>query len=115
MNSPEMNDDAPPVPSVLVVLCTCPPDRAEEIAAALVEQRLAACVNVTPPLSSIYRWQGKVERDEERLLVIKTSRHRWHELHEQLAAMHPYEVPEIIALPLAAGAESYLRWVEESL
>ncbi len=100
---------------LLVVLCTAPPDRAEALAEALVERRLAACVNVTGPIRSIYRWQGRVEREEERLLVIKTSRRRWPELREGLARLHPYEVPEIIALPLADGAPAYLRWVEESL
>jgi periplasmic divalent cation tolerance protein len=110
-----MNDHASPVPSMLVVLCSCPPAQADSIARKLVERKLAACVNVTSPVHSIYFWRGKLEEDEERLLVIKTTPARWPELAQALAGLHPYEVPEIIALPVYAGAESYLRWVEESL
>ncbi len=110
-----MNQNVPPVSSLLVVLCTCPPARAEEIATALVEQRLAACVNIGGPVRSIYRWQGKVEKEEEELLIIKTTPRRWPGLRDTLARLHPYDVPEIIALPVTDGHPDYLRWAEESL
>ncbi len=110
-----MNTPISQAPSLLVVLCTCPPEAAERLAATLVENRLAACVNITGTVRSVYHWQGKVQKEEERLLVIKTTPARWQALEQKLAEVHPYEVPEIIALPVHRGAESYLRWVEESL
>lgn len=99
----------------LVVFCTVP-DAAigERIAEALVEERLAACVNLVPGLTSVYRWEGKVQREAEVLLVIKTRAGRVEALMQRLKALHPYEVPEILALPVAAGSEAYLRWIEEN-
>ena len=88
---------------------------AERIARALVERRLAACVNVVPKVVSVYRWKGEVSRDEELLLVIKTRRERLEALREALVGMHPYEVPELVALPVEAGHEPYLAWVDESV
>jgi periplasmic divalent cation tolerance protein len=100
----------------MVVLSTVgTAEDAERIARALVEQRLAACVNVVPGLVSIYRWKGKVERDDERLLVIKTRRERFAALREALAALHPYEVPEILALAVEEGSSAYLGWLDESV
>jgi periplasmic divalent cation tolerance protein len=100
----------------LVVLSTVgSAEDAERLARELVERRLAACVNVVPGLVSIYRWQGRVERDEERLLVIKTRGERFEALREALVALHPYEVPEILALPVAAGSQPYLDWLDDSL
>jgi periplasmic divalent cation tolerance protein len=87
---------------------------AERIARALVEGGLAACVNVVPEVTSIYRWKGSVEREEERLLVIKTTRDRFEALRLALVQLHPYEVPELIALPIQAGHEPYLAWLQES-
>lgn len=87
---------------------------AERIARALVEGGLAACVNVIPQVISIYRWKGSVEREDERLLVIKTTRDRFEALRQALVELHPYEVPELIALPIQAGHEPYLAWLEES-
>ncbi|MBK8338426.1 MAG: divalent-cation tolerance protein CutA [Sterolibacteriaceae bacterium] len=89
------------------------PDRAaaESLAHALVERRLAACVNILTPCRSVYRWQGAVEQADEVPLLIKTTRARYAELEAALGALHPYEVPEIIALPLAAGLPAYLDWV----
>lgn len=110
-----MNEPASQVPSLLVVLCTCPPEAAERLATTLVENRLAACVNITGPVQSVYHWKGELQKEEERLLVIKTTPARWPALEQKLAQAHPYEVPEIIALPVHQGAENYLRWVEESL
>jgi len=88
---------------------------AERIARALVERRLAACVNVVPGLVSIYRWKGSVERDEERLLVIKTRVDAVEALREALVAMHPYEVPELVVLPVEAGHAPYLAWIADSV
>ena len=101
--------------SHLVVLCTAPDAAlAERIAIALVEERLAACVNLVPGVKSIYRWQGKLQRDAELLLVIKTSAARLAALTTRVQALHPHEVPEIIALPITAGARPYLDWITES-
>lgn len=99
----------------LVVLSTVPDHgTATGIARALVEARLAACVNVVPGLTSIYRWEGAVHEDAELLLVIKTRRALFDELARALSAAHPYEVPEIVALPLAGGGAKYLAWLAES-
>ena len=96
----------------LVVLVTAPtPERAAEIARALVEERLAACGNVVPGVRSIYRWQGKVEDESEALLVLKTTRARFEALRERVLALHPYQVPEVIALPVEAGSAAYLAWI----
>ena len=97
----------------LLVLTTCPDDAAaDRIALALVEQGLAACVNRLAPISSIYRWQGKVERATEVPLLIKTTRERYGSVEQAILHLHPYDVPEIIALPIAAGHAAYLRWIE---
>jgi len=88
---------------------------AERIARALVEQRLAACVNVVPGLVSLYRWKGELQRDEERLLVIKTRRERYAALQQALQSLHPYELPEIVALPVEAGSPAYLAWIDENV
>jgi periplasmic divalent cation tolerance protein len=88
---------------------------AERIARALVERGLAACVNVVPAVTSIYRWKGKLEQDEERLLVIKTGAERYPALREALVALHPYEVPEVLALPVADGHPPYLEWLDASI
>lgn len=96
----------------LVVLVTVPtPERAAEIARALVGEKLAACGNVVPGLRSIYRWEGKVQEDEEALLVLKTPRDRFEALRDRVLALHPYEVPEVIALPVEAGSAAYLAWI----
>ena len=96
----------------LVVLVTAPtPERAAEIARALVEERLAACGNVVPGLRSIYRWEGKVQDDAEALLLLKTTRARFEALRDRVLALHPYQVPEVIALPVEAGSAKYLEWI----
>ena len=97
----------------LVVLSTVgKAEDAERIGRALVEGGLAACVNVLPAVTSIYRWKGKLEKEEERLLVIKTRADRFEALREALVALHPYEVPEVLALPVAAGHPPYLEWLD---
>jgi periplasmic divalent cation tolerance protein len=88
---------------------------AEAIARRLVEERLAACVNVVTGVRSFYRWKGKIENSPEWLLVIKSSRGRFEELRAALEKLHSYEVPEAIALPVVEGAENYLNWMEGEL
>lgn len=96
----------------LVVLCTCPNDGvARELAGRLVENRLAACVNILPEIRSIYRWQGELQEDGEALMIIKTTRDVYPALEAWLLEAHPYDVPEAIALPLEAGSRSYLEWI----
>jgi periplasmic divalent cation tolerance protein len=100
----------------IVILCTCSgADEAERLARTLVEARLAACVNVIPQVRSYYRWQGVLESADEYLLAIKSSRARFHELREALAKLHSYKVPEILALPVVAGSEAYLGWLDANL
>jgi periplasmic divalent cation tolerance protein len=97
---------------VRVALATAPDgETAARIARALVEERLAACVNLVPAVRSIYRWQDRVEEAGEVLLVIKTRAERVDALAARLRALHPYELPELVALPVAAGLASYLDWV----
>ena len=99
----------------VIVMTTLPADaEAAPFAHALVEARLAACVNVLPVMDSIYRWEGKVEQDRERQLVIKTSRWCLVALWERVRELHSYEVPEFIVLPIVDGNDAYLRWVGES-
>lgn len=98
----------------LLVLVTVPSvAEGERIGRALVEGRHAACVNVVPGLRSIYRWQGAVERAEEALLLAKTTREAFDGAAAAVRALHPYSLPEIIALPLAAGLAAYLAWIDE--
>ncbi len=97
----------------LLVLTTCPDDAvADRIALALVEQGVAACVSRFAPVASIYRWQGKIERATEVPLLIKTTRERYGDVEQAIRHLHPYELPEIIALPITAGHAGYLRWIE---
>ena len=99
-----------------MVFSTCPDaTTASEIATALVEQNVAACVNIVSGVHSIYRWEGKLETSEECLLLIKTRGDGYSALEEMILALHPYEVPEIIALPLAAGLAAYLGWIDAAL
>jgi periplasmic divalent cation tolerance protein len=100
------------VESLLVV--TNLPDResAEKLAALLIERRLAACVNILAPCSSVYRWRGEIQRDEEHPLLIKTVKNRYAELEAAIRACHPYELPEIIAVSITHGLPAYLQWVE---
>lgn len=88
---------------------------AERIARALVERRLAACVNVVPGVVSVYRWQGELQRDQEWLLVMKTRAEALEPLREALVSLHPYQLPELVAWPIAGGHEPYLRWLDASL
>jgi periplasmic divalent cation tolerance protein len=85
----------------------------EKIARTLVDERLAACVNIVSPIHSIYRWQDQVQEDQEVLLVAKTSSATLEQLMTRVKQLHSYQVPEIIAVPIVAGAESYLQWIDE--
>ncbi len=97
--------------SLLVV--TNLPDRAsaEKLAALLIERRLAACVNLLAPCGSVYRWRGEIQRDEEHPLLIKTAQDRYAEVEALIHANHPYELPEIIAVPIVRGLPAYLHWI----
>ena len=97
----------------IVVLSTCgSAEEAERIARRLLEDRLAACVNVIPQIRSYYRWQGKIEDATEHLLLIKTSREAFEPLRAVLESSHSYELPEVLALPVIAGSANYLAWIE---
>jgi periplasmic divalent cation tolerance protein len=100
----------------IVVLVTCGSVKeARTIARALVERKLAACVNILPSaVESIYRWKNKVESAKEFLLMIKTTRKRFTALESEVRRLHSYDVPEIIALPVASGSREYLNWIAES-
>ncbi|MDE2196801.1 MAG: divalent-cation tolerance protein CutA [Gammaproteobacteria bacterium] len=99
----------------LVTLCTCPDrESAERIGTVLVDERLAACVNLLPGLTSIYRWQGAVCRQPECLLLIKTTAACFQALNARVRSLHPYTVPEIIALPIRDGDPDYLHWLNEN-
>jgi periplasmic divalent cation tolerance protein len=99
----------------IVTMCTVPDrESGERIAHALVEERLAACVNLVPGLTSVYRWQGKVEKEAECLLIIKTGVSRFEVLKQRIKALHPNDLPEIIALPIIHGDAAYLNWITES-
>ena len=96
----------------LIVITNCPDEEtANAIALAVVEERLAACVNILPRVQSIYRWQGSVESAAEIPLLIKTTARNYPALEARITALHPYDVPEIVALPLARGLPAYLNWV----
>jgi periplasmic divalent cation tolerance protein len=96
----------------IVVLSTCAsPEEAEKIARALVEKKLAACVNILPAVRSIYRWKNAIEDDQETLLLIKSSRALFNELRAEIERLHSYEVPEAIAIPIVDGMERYLEWM----
>jgi periplasmic divalent cation tolerance protein len=100
------------VEDVLIVYSTFPnADKAAEVARTLVEERLVACVNIVPAVRSIYRWEAAVQDDVEALAIIKTSRVQLEALSQRIVQLHPYELPEVVALPVAAGHAPYLAWV----
>jgi periplasmic divalent cation tolerance protein len=99
----------------VIVMTTLPEDAdSTTFAHALVEARLAACVNLLPVMESVYRWEGNIDQERERQLVIKTSRLNLAALWDRVRELHPYEVPEFIVLPIVDGNDAYLRWVGES-
>jgi periplasmic divalent cation tolerance protein len=102
--------------TAFVCFCTCPdPAVAHRIADTLVQEHLAACVNVLPGLRSVYRWQRGIHCDDEVLLLIKTTRDRVDALGARLTALHPYELPELVAVEVAGGLAAYLSWIEEAV
>jgi periplasmic divalent cation tolerance protein len=106
--------DGPPDP--LIVLSTFPsPEQAAEVARVLVDEALAACVNLVPAIRSIYRWEGKVEDATETLAIIKTTRPGYDALAQRLVELHPYDVPEVLALPLVGGHYDYIEWIGQSV
>ena len=101
---------------VLVVFSTFPdPDKASQVARTLVSENLAACVNLVGPVRSIYRWEGEISDDSETLAVIKTTREQFEAMRARLVELHPYDVPEVIALPIEAGHAPYLAWVADAV
>lgn len=98
----------------LIVYVTAPPEKAPDIARALVGRGVAACVNIVPGVRSLYRWKGDICDDGESLLVIKTCRSRFDDLQQLVVDLHPYQVPEIVALPVVCGFQPYLDWLDEA-
>lgn len=102
-------------PQTLLVLTNCPDQaHAEALATQLVEQRLAACVNILAQCRSVYRWQGRVEHANEVPLLMKTTEDRYAALEAGIRAHHPYELPEIVATPITHGLADYLRWIDDA-
>ncbi len=100
----------------LIVYCTCPDgETADRLAGALVEQGLAACVAVLPGVRSTYRWQGRLEQADEFQLQAKTTRTAYPALEAALLRQHPYELPEIVAVPIAQGLAGYLAWIDDNV
>jgi periplasmic divalent cation tolerance protein len=100
---------------LILVLTTLPEDEAEPFARTLLEERLAACVNVHAPMTSLYWWKGSIERDVESQLVIKTTRARLEALAARFAELHSYELPELVVVPVAWGSKDYVDWVKSSI
>lgn len=101
--------------TTLLVLCTCPDeDSARQLAGSLVQEKLAACVNIVNPISSIFAWQGRIDTEQESLLLIKTTETAYSELEQAIKQQHPYDVPEIIAIPIQQGSADYLNWIREN-
>lgn len=96
---------------VIIVMVTAPSAAAEQLVTRVVEERLAACGSIVPGVTSIYRWQGAVERADEVMIVLKTVPAAVERLTSRVTALHPYDVPEVIALPVTAGLDSYIDWI----
>ena len=104
-----------PSDQYVIVLTTLPVEGdAEKLAAQLVKERLAACVNILPPMRSVYRWKKAVERADERQLVIKTTRARITALEARIRTLHPYDIPEFVVIPIDSGSADYLSWLTDS-
>src|SRR4026208_1480329 len=108
-----MSDDASD--AIIVFMTASNGEEAARLADMLVGAHLAACVQILPEMESVYRWQGKIERAAEILLLAKTTRSKFEELEREVRALHSYETPEIIALPIVAGSTPYLEWLTESV
>ncbi|HEU0196206.1 MAG TPA: divalent-cation tolerance protein CutA [Nevskiaceae bacterium] len=101
-----------PSDEVMVVYATCPEAQARTLATVLVDAHLAACINIVPGIESVFRWQGRTQHDRETLLLIKTTRARYAELEQAIRERHPYELPEVLAVPVQAGLPAYLDWLK---
>ena len=106
---------AAPDPPIAVFITTPNKEEASRLADMLVERKLAACVQILPAMESVYRWQGKIERQEEVLLIAKTINSKFAELEREVRALHSYETPEIVAVPLTALSEPYRQWLTASV
>jgi periplasmic divalent cation tolerance protein len=101
---------------LVIIFCTCGThDEALIIANSLIEARLAACVNILPPVHSIYRWQGKVETAHEVLLIVKTTQQRFPEVRDRITQLHSYDTPEVLAMPIIDGSDKYLAWFRSAI
>src|SRR4051812_19568705 len=99
---------------VVILLCTCgSEEEAQRIGTALIEERLAACVNLLPSVFSIYRWEGVIEKASEVLLLVKSTEEHFDSLRDRITELHSYDTPEIISLPVSNGSEKYLEWIRE--
>ncbi len=108
-----MNRKEGPLTPYLIIFCTVPDKESGiKISKALLKSRLAACVNSVSDVNSMYWWNQNIEQDKERLLIIKTRRDLYADLEKTIKNIHPYDVPEIVALPVAAGSASYLEWIK---
>jgi len=101
--------------AIVVFMTAANGEEAARLADLLIGAHLAACVQILPEMESVYRWQGKIERQAEILLVAKTTRAKFEELEREVRALHSYDTPEIIALPIVAGSTPYLEWLQASL
>lgn len=111
-----MNNNSVIPQNFWIILCTCPnKEAAEKVAYILLEQRLAACVNIIPAISSIYRWHNTIEKTEESLLLIKSDARCYTKLEAEIRKVHPYETPEIVALAMEQALPEYLQWLQASL
>jgi periplasmic divalent cation tolerance protein len=104
-----------PAQQVAIVLTTFGKGQALAVARVLVQEQLAACVNVLPPMTSVYRWKGEVDTDDEEQVVIKTTADRLADLEARLRQLHPYELPEFLVISADASSEAYLRWIGEAV
>jgi periplasmic divalent cation tolerance protein len=112
---PEIEQQFYMTDKILVLTTTGSEAEARTIAHSLVEQKLAACVNIIPRLQSVFRWQGKIEESEEYLLLVKTTADHFTKVRDAIKELHSYDLPECIALPVSDGSEPYLKWIESSL
>ncbi|OAI06921.1 divalent-cation tolerance protein CutA [Methylomonas methanica] len=99
-----------------LILCTCPDvEVADKLAGTLITQKLAACVNILPGVRSVYEWQGEIETAQEHLLLIKSHQDRYAAIEATLKSLHPYQLPEIIAVAIESGSLDYLKWIDSCL
>ena len=104
-----------PDQAIMVFITAATADEANRLADMLVDRRLAACVQIMPEMSSVFRWQGKVETQREMLLIVKTLNSKFPEIEREVVKLHSYETPEIVAIPLSAGSGPYLEWLKASV